>query len=390
MEEINVAIVGGGPSGLQAAISLASKGYSPIVFEEHPTIGQPIQCGEGISLNALKEFNLVQKSKLFCVKEYESCKLYLPSNDVILGDIHSYTINRDIFDQYLAKEAQRLGAKIKLSTKIDGVQRKGESIIIKTSSEKNHYYKCEMLVLAEGPQARLASKLGFSPPSPLISAFEYKIEGEWGDALEFYFDNEKYPFGYCWVFPKKGETNVGIVTTAKERKRRLDKFLKEKKITGKIIKKVGGQIPMNGPSSKLYDNRIMLVGDTAGMVNPIFYGGTRLAMLSGKIAGEVVATNLERKANGLSYSYKEYESKLKKYDFMKKVNLKCHNSFYGFSNKSLSKIGDVFNNRYINRIEKLEKLEVFWKILKNPSLSRKIKGLYYMYRGFKIARDWGF
>ena len=390
MKEIDVAIVGGGPSGLQAAISLASKGHSPIVFEEHPTIGQPIQCGEGISLNALKEFNLAQKSKLFCVKEYECCKLYLPSNDVILGDIHSYSINRDIFDQHLAKEAQRAGAEIKLSTKITGVQRKGESIIIKTSSEKKHDYKCKILILAEGPQARLASKLGFSQPSPLINAFEYKIEDEWGDALEFYFDKEKYPFGYCWVFPKKGETNIGIVTTAKERKRRLDKFLEEKKITGKIIKKVGGQIPMNGPSSKIYDKHIMLVGDTAGMVNPIFYGGIRLAMLSGKIAGEVAATKLENKENELSYSCREYESRMKKYEFMKNVNLKCHNSFYGFSNKSLSEIGKIFNNRYINRIEKMEKLEVFWKILKNRSLSRKIKGLYYMYRGFKIARDWGF
>lgn len=234
MEEINVAIVGGGPSGLQAAISLASKGYSPTVFEEHPTIGQPIQCGEGISLNALKEFDLVQKSKLFCVKENEVCKLYLPSNDVILGDIHSYTINRDIFDQHLAKEAQRAGAEIKLSTKITDVHRKEESIIIKTSCEKELDYKCEMLILAEGPHARLANKLGFSPLSPLISAFEYKIDGEWADTLEFYFDKEKYPFGYCWVFPKKGETNVGIVTTAKKRKKRLDKFLEEKKMDSLI------------------------------------------------------------------------------------------------------------------------------------------------------------
>ncbi|NPD87308.1 MAG: NAD(P)/FAD-dependent oxidoreductase [Asgard group archaeon] len=390
MEEIDVAIVGGGPSGLQAAISLARKGHSPIVFEEHPIIGQPIQCGEGISLNALEEFDLVKKSKSFVVREYENCKIYFPSNDVIMGDIHSYTINRDIFDQHLAKEAQRAGAEVKLSSKINGAYKKNESIIIKTTSEKKQEYKCEMLILAEGPQGRLASNLGFSPPSPLISAFEYRVEGEWGDTLEFYFDKEKYPFGYCWIFPKKGETNVGIVTTAKERKTRLDRFLEEKKITGKKIKMVGGQIPMNGPSNKLYDKQIMLVGDAAGMVNPIFYGGIRLAMLSGKIAGEVAATNLERKENEFSYSCKEYESKLKKYEFMKKVNLKCHNSFYGFSNKSLSKIGTIFNNKYINRIEKLEKLEIFWKILKNPSISRKIKDLYYMYRGFKIARDWGF
>lgn len=390
MKEIEVAVVGGGPSGLQAAISLARKGYSPIVFEKHPTIGQPIQCGEGISLSALKEFNLLSKSNLFCVREYENCKLYLSPGTVVFGDIHSYTIDRDLFDQYLAEEAQKAGAEIKLSTKIDEVYRTDNGLVIKSSNDIKSEYKCKILILAEGPQAQLSRKLGFSSPFPLISAFEYKVEGEWGDTLEFYFDKEKYPFGYCWIFPKKEETNVGIVTTAKGRKERLDKFLEEKKIIGRKIRKVGGQIPMNGPSSKLYDKRVMVVGDAAGMVNPIFYGGIRLAMLSGRIAGEVAAKNLEKKESENSYSCKEYESMLKKYEFMKKINLKCHRSFYNFSNKSLSQIGDIFDNMYINRIEKLEKLKFFWKIIKNPSLFRKLKELYIMYKGFKIARDWGF
>jgi digeranylgeranylglycerophospholipid reductase len=390
MEEIDVAIVGGGPSGLQAAISVARRGFSPLVFEEHPIIGEPVQCGEGISLSALKEFDLLKNKKSFVVREYENCKVYFPSNDVILGDIPSCTIDRAIFDQYLAKEAQKAGAEIKLSSKISSAYRKNERVVIRSSGEEKREYRCKMLILAEGPQCRLASKLGFTPPSPLISAFEYKIEGEWGDSLEFYFDREKYPFGYSWIFPKKDETNVGIVTTAKERKKKLDTFLEDKKITGNKIKKIGGQIPMNGPSTKLYDKQIMLVGDAAGMVNPIFYGGIRLAMLSGKIAGEVAAANLEKEENGFSPSFREYESKLKKYEFMRKVNLRCHSSFYSFSNKSLSEIGTIFNDKYINRIEKLEKLGVFWKILKNPILSRKIRSLYYMYKGFKIARDWGF
>ena len=390
MEEIDIAIVGGGPSGLQAAISLAEKGYSPVIFEENQIIGEPIQCGEGISLNALQEFDLMKARKSFCVREYEHCILYLPSNDTILGDIHSFTINRDNFDQYLAKTAQSIGAEIKLSTKVENISRREDSLILHTSGENKRDFKCDILILAEGSRARLASKLGFSPPNPLIKAFEYKIEGEWGETLEFYFDRDKYPYGYCWIFPKKGETNIGIVTTAKERKKRLDNFLKTKEIDGKIIKKMGGQIPMNGPSSKFFDNQIMLVGDTAGMVNPIFYGGIRLAMLSGKIAGEVAAINLERKEKGNSYSFKKYATELRKYDFMKKINLKCHSSFYGFSNELLNKIGEIFHNKYINRIEKTEILKVIFEILKIPTLAKEARKLFHMYRGFKIARDWGF
>ena len=147
---------------------------------------------------------------------------------------------------------------------------------------------------------------------------------------------------------------------------------------------------MNGPSNKLFDDKIMLVGDTAGMVNPIFYGGIRLAMLSGKIAGEIAAINLEKKENGHPYSFKEYATKLRKYDFMKKINLKCHSSFYGFSNEHLSKLGEIFDNQYINRIEKTEILKVILKILKVPTLAKEVRKLLHMYRGFKLARDWGF
>ncbi len=390
MNEIGVAIVGGGPAGLQAAITLANKGIKPFLFEEHSTIGEPIQCGEGLSIHAFKDFNLPKGDKSFSVKELDTCHLIFPENKTILGDIQATMIRRDKFDQYLSKKAIDLGAEIFTATKVTDIKRKTDGVVIKTKGEDNSEYFAKLLILAEGSTAQLAKTLNFQTPSPMIKGFEYKVKEEWSDKLEFHFDSQKFPFGYCWVFPREGETNVGIVTTAKDRKLRLDNFLKKKGITGSILKKVGGQIPMHGPLKKLYHNRVLLAGDVAGMVNPIFYGGIRMAMTSGRIAGNTVAEILKMETNQYNFNLKIYEEKLRQFKFMKRINFQCHRFFYTRSNKFLTKLGEVFDNRYINQIEGAEILKILGKILFRPSLLTNPIGLYWLYRGFKVARDWGF
>ncbi len=389
MDEPKVAIVGGGPAGLQTAITIAEQGFQPVVFEEHPQIGSPVQCGEGMSLNAFRDFSIPIKNNEFCVREHKQCQLVFPSNKILYGDIRAFMIKRDKFDQYLADRAIDAGALIKTNAKVMDVKRKSEGLIIKTNERDKITYKPQFLILAEGPRAQLAQTLNFSKPQ-LIKAFEYRIEGEWGEDLEFYFNAEDYPFGYCWIFPRENETNVGIVTTAKQLKSRLDSFLKKKKITGKIIKKIGGSIPMHGPAPNLGMNNVILAGDTAGMVNPIFYGGIRIGMTSGKYAGKVGVEYLKSVAEGKEYSISQYSQYLSQLHFMKDVNLKCHYFFYSRTNDFLTKLSKAFDGKSISEITGLEKLKIFGKLLKNPSLLKYPKGLLKIYLGFKIARDWGF
>ena len=364
-------------------------GFQPVIFEQHPKIGQPIQCGEGISLNVFRDFSIPSKNNEFCVNEHKRCKLVFPSNKVIYGDIHAFMIKRDIFDQFLADRAISKGAKIKTNTKVVNIKTESEGLTIKTNEKNHSQYHAKCLILAEGARAQLAQKLSF-PSSPLIKAFEYKIEGNWGEDLQFYFDSQKYPFGYCWVFPRGTDTNVGIVTTANQIKSRLDAFLKTKNIQGKIIKKIGGAIPMNGPVPQLIKDNVLLAGDTAGMVNPIFYGGIRIGMTSGKFAGKVAAEYLTSLEKETEYSINQYPKYLTKMQFMKNINLKCHKFFYSQSNKFLTKLGNTFDQEYINQITGVEKLKILGKLLMNPSLLLHPRGLLYIYLGFKIARDWGF
>ena len=390
MKEVRVAIVGGGPSGLQAAIALSRLGVKPTVYEEHSNVGQPIQCGEGLSIHAFNDFSIPMEKSEIWTKVHKQCKLVFPENGVIYGDIHAYMIQRDKFDQYLANRAKNLGSTIITSTKVNSIQQKTEGVILHTEGEKPDKIQCELAIIAEGAKAKLTRNLDFKPPDPLIFAFEYKVEGEWGEDLEFYFDAEKYPYGYIWIFPRKNETNIGIVTTSSERKRRLDDFLKQKSITGKILEKVGGPIPMKGPIPRIHRDNVMIVGDAAGMVNPIFYGGIRIGMTSGEIAGKVAAAFLKNQGEDRAYSLSNYQIEISKFKFMDRINLSCHDFFYSRSNKFLSKLGKILNNKNINSIEGKEKIKVLVNLIMNPALLKYPRGLFKIYKGFIIARDWGF
>ena len=53
MAVYDVLIIGGGPTGLSAAITTAKKDLTTLIIEEHPIIGHPLACGEGISTDKL-------------------------------------------------------------------------------------------------------------------------------------------------------------------------------------------------------------------------------------------------------------------------------------------------------------------------------------------------
>ena len=147
---------------------------------------------------------------------------------------------------------------------------------------------------------------------------------------------------------------------------------------------------MKGPVQRLVSNNIILAGDAAGMTNPVFYGGIRIGMTSGNLAGKVGVEYLRNLEEKVKYSTEKYYQYLQSFHFMKKMNLKCHHFFYSRSNEFLIKLGKVFDKKYINHIKKWEKIKMVRNFLKTPSILRYPKGLLQIYLGFKIARDWGF
>ena len=84
---------------------------------------------------------------------------------------------------------------------------------------------------------------------------------------------------------------------------------------GESIEYSAHLIPEGGLNSmpKVYDNRVMVIGDAAMMVNNIHMEGTNLAMLSGKLAAETAIFALEKgdcSASILSLYYKKLQNSI--------------------------------------------------------------------------------
>jgi flavin-dependent dehydrogenase len=139
--------------------------------------------------------------------------------------------------------------------------------------------------------------------------------------------------GYGWVFPKKKHINIGIGEIISRSKKSTNKTnllktykeyietLKEDNLIPnniKIDRCKGGALPVF-PLEKTYGERVLLIGDAGGFINPLTGEGIYYAMSSGDIAAEVITEALESRKTDEKFLSK-YQVKWKK-DFGKEIEL---------------------------------------------------------------------
>ncbi|MEM4201902.1 MAG: NAD(P)/FAD-dependent oxidoreductase, partial [Candidatus Hadarchaeum sp.] len=128
-ESYDVVVVGAGPAGSVAAYSAAKAGTSVLVLERRREIGVPVQCGEALSEDVLKEMN-IKPDPSWAVNPTNSVKIVSPSGIAVriserrvTGKV-GYILNRKIFDKYLALRAAEAGADVRVGTYVDGLMLK--------------------------------------------------------------------------------------------------------------------------------------------------------------------------------------------------------------------------------------------------------------------------
>ena len=305
----DVIIIGGGPVGSYAALTLGERGIKTTVFEEHPQIGLPSHCAGHISIRSLKKLGLYPLPKGVEENTFSAAHFYSPYGTKFtlrLSSPVTVALNRTRFDQYLAEQAEKAGANFVLGNIVQSLLRKEGSIngvsVVQNGAANQHFSK--VVLDAEGVSCRLLRQAGLSAPDGrgLVYAVEAEVECVEGvslDTVEVYFGTAFAPGFYGWLIPRRdGSAKVGLATNKGNPYEHLQRLIhkhpvaKEQLAKAKITKIGYHAITLGGPINQNYTDGFLAVGDCASQVKPTTGGGVIFGLTAAKVAAEVVSQAL--------------------------------------------------------------------------------------------------
>lgn len=387
----DVVIVGSGPAGSVTARFAAESGAKVLIIERRKEVGVPVLCGEGIS-RKIDEWNFLEGTR-WIASNMDGARIYSPDGTMVklgaemAGNETGYVIYRDIFDQELARQAIKAGAKIMMNTNATDLLKEKDKIKgIKVKQFDDEFeIEADIVVGADGVESKIGKWAGINTtlkPKDLETCAQYTLSNiECNDAYcDFYLGKEIAPGGYVWVFPKgKDVANVGIgilasLSESGMAKKLLDKFIENnsKLKSGEPIRFLAGSVPVSNPVETVRDN-LLLVGDAARHVDPITGGGLTHCLQGGKIAGETIGDAVDKQQFDQE-TLSQYETGWKEaYSRKIKRNYMVKELLLGFDDKTLNKLADSLKDIKFEEISTLGLVKAL--VFKHPTLLMKLKPL---------------
>ena len=286
--EKRIAIIGGGPGGLSAAIKAAESGLEVHLFEKGE-IGSGIKCAEGF-IDTLGVLEKPAAGVLFKVARVNFFNgrahfVNLPEN---LG---LWMIDRATWQKSLAKRAARLGVDIR------------ENCLIEKERLSRMMGDYRFVIDASGAPSLTSKVYGFLPDYTRNATLlaQYAVEGDFGfvGPNTILVGYEHRYIGYYYIFPKGPDiANIGVgrFNHAKKNrgvrlKRELDRLLNHLGLRDyRILNNFSSFTPSIGITRLVWGN-VLLVGEAAALCSPLHGGGMDMACLSGRMAAELIASN---------------------------------------------------------------------------------------------------
>jgi menaquinone-9 beta-reductase len=309
----DVAIVGAGPGGSGAAYWLARHGVDVLLIDKaHFPRSKP--CGEALTPQAM---SILKRMGLDGIVErrgraFAGLRLFTPDGQASLIDLpekddglplRGIVIPRYDLDDILRQQAVAAGCRFLSGYTATSVYyRRGQLAGIGGHHERHPLtIQARLIVLATGAIRVLPEKLGMSAPGSAGGlAIRAHLRGlqDLGECLEIHLREDVLP-GYAWVFPTGEDTaNVGVgirldgVTPGGEGARlrvAFERFIQSNRLAGGSLacQAQGFPIRTDFPAFPTSASGILIVGEAAGLVNPLTAEGIALALESGELAAEV-------------------------------------------------------------------------------------------------------
>jgi geranylgeranyl reductase family protein len=356
-----IIIVGGGPIGCFLGGVLAKAGKDVSIFEEHGQIGKPVQCTGIVTEELGKIFRLEEEfivNKLDKVRVYaKNKKIEIPTKDIV--------IDREKFDRYLARKAEKYGAKIFLEHKFLGIMRK--DAIFADRSNKIIKVKAEAVIGADGALSEVGKANDMFKKRKFYFGMQARVKGRFDSGVyETYFGSICRDF-FCWVVPESSNiARIGCASKGNP-KEAFKRFLDVKGIDKKnIIDYQAGLIPIYDNKADIEKKGVYLVGDSAGHVKATTGGGLVPGMKAAKILAKCLIYN------------KNYEKELRKLKKELGMHLKIRDMLNKFDDEDYNNLLKLMRDKKIKRIlgkynRDNAKKAVFKAVIAKPSILLYIK-----------------
>ena len=294
MKRYDAIVVGAGPAGSTAAQRLASGGAS-VLLVDRATFPRDKPCGGGLTMRAVKQLPFAVDPVVEQVVTTAELRLgQRRPAERGSGRPLAYMTQRRRLDHFLAEKAAAAGAEFRDGVKVTAVETDGTGATVTAGGER---LSAAAVVGADGVNGVTARALGLGGNRTIGVALEGNLPNGRLDAGRFHgrivVDFATVPGGYGWIFPKADHLNFGVGGWNDEGpklREHLATFCRMYGIGMADLDELRGyRLPCRAHDSTLARGRGLVVGDAAGLLDPLTGDGMFEAVVSGRFAADAVA-----------------------------------------------------------------------------------------------------
>ncbi|HEY3763936.1 MAG TPA: geranylgeranyl reductase family protein [Gaiellales bacterium] len=286
MRRFDAIVVGAGPAGSTAAYRLVAGGASVLLLDR-AVFPRDKPCGGGVTVRAARQLPFpidpVVESTIagFDVRVGRARLLRRADLPIAL------MTQRRRLDAHLAERAVEAGATFRDGVRVTAV-RPGE---VDAGGET---FSAAVIIGADGANGTTARALGLATDRVHCVALEgnagYDRVARSPDRDHMLLEFGTVPGGYGWAFPKGDHLNLGVAGWVSEGPRLRDHLARLCAAHGVDLDSLtdlrGHRLPMRRPGGALAQGCFALIGDAAGLVDPLSGDGMYEAFLSSRLAAE--------------------------------------------------------------------------------------------------------
>lgn len=308
----DVIVVGAGPAGNNAALSLASQGYGVTVIDSRENIGDKLCTG----LVGEECFRRYPIDPSLVYREINVASVVSPSGEVVRFETPrpvARVVNRVAYVTSFADRARESGAEYLLGRRVVSLEQHKNRVSVATDEGT---VEARALVLAAGFGSQLNRQLGLGEPADYVVGIQALVRTEGIDEVKVYLGRDVAPGFFAWLVPTEPGYALAGLLVRKNAPERFATFISAREAEGRITeivnKPVCWGIPLR-PLRKTYTDRVLVVGDAAGQVKPTTGGGIFYSLLASEVASGALHQALSEdklSANRLGAYQKEWKNLL--------------------------------------------------------------------------------